>query len=138
MIHQHFRVEKEDYANAGRISSQIKQILKQLGVSSDVLRRIAISCYEAEINMIIHSYGGEVVLSLTAEGRCELRFSDTGPGIEDVEKAMTPGWSTAKATAREFGFGAGMGLPNIRRNCDEFSLTTSPQGTDLVIGFKVL
>lgn len=138
MIHQHFRVEKEDYANAGRISSQIKQMLKQLGVSSDVLRRIAISCYEAEINMIIHSYGGEVVLSLTAEGRCELRFSDTGPGIEDVDKAMTPGWSTAKATAREFGFGAGMGLPNIKRNCDEFSLTTSSQGTELVIGFKVL
>lgn len=138
MIHQHFNVEKEDYANAGRISSQIKQMLKQLGVSSDVLRRIAISCYEAEINMIIHSYGGEVVLTLSNEGKCELRFSDLGPGIEDIEKAMTPGWSTAKASAREFGFGAGMGLPNIKRNCDDFDLTTSPEGTTLVIGFKVL
>ncbi|MDP3304457.1 MAG: ATP-binding protein [Erysipelotrichaceae bacterium] len=138
MIHQHFNVEKEDYANAGRISSQIKQMLKQLGVSSEVLRRIAISCYEAEINMIIHSYGGEVVLTLSAEGKCELRFSDMGPGIDDIEKAMTPGWSTAKASAREFGFGAGMGLPNIKRNCDEFDLVTSPAGTTLVIGFKVL
>ncbi len=138
MLDLKFAVEKEDYANAGKVSSQIKNTLKQLGVSADVLRRIAISCYEAEINMIIHSNGGEIMLSLSADGKCELTFKDCGPGIEDLEKAMTPGWSTAKDRAREFGFGAGMGLPNIKRVSDEFSIQSSIEGTTLVLGFTVL
>ncbi len=138
MVEQKYRIDKEDYANAGRVSSQIKQTLKQLGVPADTLRRIAISCYEAEINMIIHSDGGEIMLYLSAEGLCTLVFKDIGPGIIDIEKAMTPGWSTAQEKARQFGFGAGMGLPNIKRNTDEFDIQSSPTGTELTLRFYIV
>ena len=94
------------------------------------------TCYEAEINMIIHSYGGEVVLEISEEG-VYLSFNDCGPGISDVEKAMMPGYSTASGKALEFGFGAGMGLPNIKRVADTFDLQTSSQGTCLRIGFRI-
>ncbi len=136
MIEMNYVIHREDYANAGRVSSQIKQLLKQIGLQSDLLRRIAVACYEAEINMIIHSYGGKIDLFIDDS---EIRFSfvDIGPGIPDVQKALQPGWSTASEKAREFGFGAGMGLPNIKRMADEFDLTSSESGTNLTIAFKV-
>ncbi len=137
MFDQHYFVIKDDYANAGKVSTNIKTLLKQLGVDSNILRRIAVACYEAEINMIIHSYGGEIILTILDEGYVNLMFHDHGPGIEDIEKAMTPGYSTASKSAREFGFGAGMGLPNIKRMSDTFDLTTSTSGTRLKIGFKI-
>jgi len=136
MIEMNYVIHREDYANAGKVSSQIKQLLKQIGIQSDLLRRIAVACYEAEINMIIHSYGGKISLNINDS---EIRFSfiDIGPGIPDVQKALQPGWSTASEKAREFGFGAGMGLPNIKRMADEFELTSSESGTNLTIAFKV-
>lgn len=136
MIEMNYVIHREDYANAGKVSSQIKQLLKQIGIQSDLLRRIAVACYEAEINMIIHSYGGKINLNINDN---EIRFSfvDIGPGIPDVQKALQPGWSTASEKAREFGFGAGMGLPNIKRMADEFELTSSESGTNLTIAFKV-
>lgn len=138
MFEQKYSIVYEDYANAGKASSAIKSSLKQLGIAPDVLRRIAVACYEAEINLIIHSNGGEILLEIDEEnGKVILHFDDTGPGIEDLEKALTPGWSTANATAREFGFGAGMGLPNIKRVSDDFDVSTSHQGTHLTIGFNV-
>lgn len=137
MFNQTFIVNKDDFANAGKVSTKIKSILKQLGVASDVLRRIAVACYEAEINLIIHSYGGEIVLEISEDGVVYLSFNDKGPGINDIEKALTPGFSTASTQAREFGFGAGMGLPNIKRVSDIFDINTSPAGTNLKIGFNI-
>ena len=137
MFKQHYIVNREDFGNAGKISSNVKSLLKQLGVDSKVLRRIAIACYEAEINMIIHSFGGEIILQVSKDGMVYLSFNDSGPGIEDVEKALTPGYSTASKEAREFGFGAGMGLPNIKKVSDVFDIQTSKSGTHLKIGFKI-
>ncbi len=137
MFNQTFIVNREDFSNAGKVSTKVKGLLKQLGVPSDVLRRIAVACYEAEINMIIHSYGGEIILEITEDGMVYISFNDIGPGINDIEKALTPGFSTASTTAREFGFGAGMGLPNIKRVSDTFDIQTSPAGTNLKIGFKI-
>lgn len=137
LFHQDYQVEREDYANAGRVSSSIKGLLKQMGLNPSVLRNIAVACYEAEINMIIHSMGGEIILNIGEDGLLSIHFNDHGPGISDLEKAMSPGWSTASEKAREFGFGAGMGLPNIKRVSDEFDIKTSPQGTQLMIGFRI-
>lgn len=137
LFHQNYQVEREDYANAGRVSSSIKGLLKQMGLNPSVLRNIAVACYEAEINMIIHSEGGEIILNIAEDGLLSIHFNDCGPGISDLEKAMSPGWSTASDKAREFGFGAGMGLPNIKRVSDEFDIKTSPQGTQLMIGFRI-
>ncbi|MEG0177238.1 ATP-binding protein [Anaerorhabdus sp.] len=137
MINQVFMVERDDYANAGKVSSQIKQILSQIGIPVDILRRVAVACYEAEINMIIHAWGGNITLTLEDDGKLQLCFRDPGPGIPDVEKALTPGWSTASEKARQLGFGAGMGLFNIKRVSDHFDLQTSTDGTVLTIGFEV-
>lgn len=137
MLSERYEVARDDYANAGRVSSQVKQYLSSLGVSSDVLRRIAVACYEAEINMIIHAWGGAINLNVTDDGVIQLIFKDVGPGITDLEKALTPGWSTASEEARFFGFGAGMGLVNIKRVSDEFDIVSSEEGTTLTIGFKV-
>ena len=137
MFEQNYPVQKDDYANAGRVSSAIKSTLKQLELNPEVLRRIAVACYEAEINMIIHSNGGDILFEINDEGILKITFKDVGPGIPDIEKALTPGWSTADDKAREFGFGAGMGLPNIKRVSDSFDIATSSQGTTLAIGFKL-
>lgn len=136
MIEQRYAIGHADYANAGKVSSQIKSFLKQIGLDPTLLRRIAVACYEAEINMIIHSYGGEITLAMD-ENSLDLNFNDNGPGIPDVEKAMTPGWSTASDKAREFGFGAGMGLPNIKRMADTFEIQSTQSGTHVHIAFKV-
>jgi anti-sigma regulatory factor (Ser/Thr protein kinase) len=137
MITYSFNVERENFVDAGVVSSKVKRILKQIGIPAAVLRNIAVACYEAEINMIIHSYGGEITLDIDDEGNVTLVFADVGPGIPDVEKALTPGWSTASAQARQMGFGAGMGLVNIKRVSDAFDLQTSPSGTTITITFRV-
>lgn len=137
MITYSFNVERENFVDAGVVSSKVKRILKQIGIPSAVLRNIAVACYEAEINMIIHSYGGEITLDIDDEGNVTLVFADVGPGIPDVEKALTPGWSTASEQARQLGFGAGMGLVNIKRVSDKFDLQTSPNGTTITITFMV-
>ena len=137
MITYSFNVERENFVDAGVVSSKVKRILKQIGIPTAVLRNIAVACYEAEINMIIHSYGGEITLDIDDEGNVTLVFADVGPGIPDVEKALTPGWSTASAQARQLGFGAGMGLVNIKRVSDAFDLQTSPSGTTITITFRV-
>jgi len=137
ILQKEFRVERDDYANAGMASRQIKSTLKQVGVDPKVMRRIAVAAYEAEINMIIHAWGGVVYLDVTEDGMIHLIFQDNGPGIPDLEKAMTPGWSTASKKARELGFGAGMGLPNIKRVSDEFTIESSPAGTSIFLTFRV-
>ncbi len=132
---QVYHVEKDDYESAGMISSQIKRTLKQMGLDNKLLRNVAIACYEAEINLIIHSDGGDVTFGVDDEGVISLSFDDVGPGIPDLDLALSPGWSTASAKARDFGFGAGMGLVNMKRVASEFDIKSSPQGTHLLMRF---
>ena len=121
-----YRIEGNDYMEAGSASNNIKNTLKMLGINSDVCRRAAVVLYEAEMNLVIHA-GGGTLKALISEDRVDLYAIDEGPGIPDIEKAMTAGFTTASDHARVMGFGAGMGLPNIKRNSDEFDIK-SEQG----------
>ena len=116
-----YRIEGNDYMEAGSASNNIKNTLKMLGIDSDVCRRAAVVLYEAEMNLVIHA-GGGILKALISEDRVDLYAIDEGPGIADLDKAMVAGYTTASDHAREMGFGAGMGLPNIKRNSDEFGL----------------
>ena len=135
IFHKDYEVVRDDFANAGTASSDIKRTLSTLGFQSAVLRRIAIASYEAEINLLIHAWGGNINLDVFDNGTVQLIFKDPGPGIPDLEKAMTPGWSTANQKAREMGFGAGMGLPNMKNVSDNFDIQSSPAGTTITMSF---
>ena len=116
-----FEVGSEDFSLAGRASSELKRVLSRLGIGPESIRRASIAMYEGEINMVIHA-GGGVIEAEIEKGHVAIVLSDTGPGIPDIGLAMTEGWSTAPDRYRELGFGAGMGLPNMKRNCDEFEI----------------
>lgn len=137
ILHFDYHVDQGDYTRAGKVSSKIKQALSSIGINRKILRNIAVASYEAEINMIIHAYGGSIHVDVYDDGTLVIQFNDLGPGIENVEQAMVPGYSTASDQAREMGFGAGMGLPNMKRVCDEFTIETSPEGTHLTMLFKI-
>ena len=131
-----YDVTGRDFTNAGRASTSIKETLKRLGVPSSVVRRVAIASYEAEMNVVMYAIRGRMLLSVSPED-VTLEVADEGPGIENIELAMQEGYSTATQEMREMGFGAGMGLPNIRRNADEFDLTSKVgRGTRLFIRVK--
>jgi len=119
-----FAVARHDFAAAGEVASRVKQVLRQLGIASDLVRRAAVATYEAEMNLVIHSDGGKVVLRVDS-GRIVVEACDLGPGIPDIELAMREGYSTASDEVREMGFGAGMGLPNMRRCSDSFTIDSS-------------
>lgn len=126
-----YRIEGNDFMVAGAASNNIKNTLKMLGIASDICRRVAIITYEAEINLVIHA-GGGMLQALISEDHVDLVIRDEGPGIADINKAMTEGYSTATEQAREMGFGAGMGLPNIKRNSDTFDIESEVgKGTTL-------
>ena len=133
---QEIRLEYElkalHFNAAGEASSKTKRVLQQIGVRADVVRRIAISAYEAEMNVIIHSLGG-VMRVLIFPDRTEITFEDQGPGIADVNLAMKEGYSTAPDYVREMGFGAGMGLPNMARCADQFSIES-----EVGVGTKII
>ncbi|SDE74105.1 ATP-binding protein [Sporomusa acidovorans] len=114
-----------DFDSAGEASSKIKRTLQQLGVRPEIIRRIAISAYEAEMNVIIHAYRGVIRAEIFSD-RTELCVEDEGPGIRDVDLAMQEGYSTAPDHIREMGFGAGMGLPNMARCTDTLDIQTTP------------
>jgi anti-sigma regulatory factor (Ser/Thr protein kinase) len=131
-----YDVIADDYQTAGGASSNIKETLKMLGVPSPICRRAAIIAYEAEMNLVIHGGGGRIMVKIDDQ-KIEIMTVDQGPGIPDVEKALREGFTTASDKAREMGFGAGMGLPNIRRNADEFSIETEVgKGTKLRTGIN--
>lgn len=130
-LRQEYPVEAGDFVRAGEASADIKRKLKYLGVPGAVLRRVAVASYEAEINLVIHSQGGVLLLEMDGTQVC-LTSSDRGPGIADVALAMQEGYSTAGEEARNMGFGAGMGLPNMRRNADSFHIR-SAEGCGTVI-----
>ncbi len=112
-LHYTFDVHAGDFAKAGDASSRVKRILQQIGVGPEIVRRVAVACYEAEMNVVIHAHGGTVTLDADLQ-RIIVRVDDQGPGIEDIDQAMMPGFSTAPDSVREMGFGAGMGLPNMK------------------------
>lgn len=137
MLHREYQVERGDFMRAGEASADIKRRLKQLGVPSTVLRRVAVASYEVELNLVIHSLGGELALEVEP-GWVHLTSRDVGPGIPDLDLAMREGYSTANEEARSLGFGAGMGLPNMKRNADDFHITSSVgEGTVIQMGFKL-
>lgn len=119
----HFDVDGDDFTIAGESSAAVKKTLKQLGVASDKIRKLAISMYEAEINMVIHASGGVIDVYITPD-KIRAVLKDEGPGIPDVERAMQEGYSTASNKVRELGFGAGMGLPNMKKYADDMKIDT--------------
>ncbi len=131
-----YQVYHEDYHNAGLVSSEIKKYLTQIGLSPRLIRKIVICCYEAEMNLVIHSLGGFIKLFIDKE-KIRLLSEDTGPGIEDIELAMKEGYSTASQSVRERGFGAGMGLPNMKKNSDVMKITSSPNGTIVILSWVI-
>ena len=122
-LHYHYEVSGEDFTQAGHASSDIKAKLKLMGVDSKIIRRTAVAMYEGEINLFIHAGGGEIDVDITAD-KITVVLSDHGPGIADVDKAMQAGYSTATKKVREMGFGAGMGLPNMKENTDLMEIDT--------------
>jgi serine/threonine-protein kinase RsbT len=113
-----YNIEAGNFTKAGDASSSFKKILKQLNVDPQIIKRIVVSLYEGEVNIVAHSNGGKVICDVDTS-RVNIQLIDVGPGIPDIEKAMQAGFSTASAKVREMGFGAGMGLQNIKNNADE-------------------
>lgn len=133
---QSFAISGGDFTNAGEISSKVKKILQEAGVSSKIIRRATIATYEAEMNVVIYARRGLLTLSLTPQ-LLRISVADEGKGIEDIELAMREGYSTASEEVREMGFGAGMGLANIKRNSDDFRISSVVgQGTVLEIAIR--
>lgn len=135
--HLHFDVPGDDFTRAGEASAAVKRTLKQLGFPSDTVRRVAIAMYEGEINMVIHAGGGEADVDILPD-KVTVVLTDHGPGIPDVEKAMQEGWSTAPDNVRSLGFGAGMGLPNIKKYTDQMDILTAiGEGTTMTLTVRV-
>ena len=118
-----YQVDGEDFTRAGEASSDLKSKLKQMGVSPEAVRKVAIAMYEGEINMVIHAYGGVITVEISPE-EIVMELADKGPGIADIDKAMQAGFSTAPDNVRNLGFGAGMGLPNMKKYSDIMELET--------------
>lgn len=118
-----YPVEGDDLIGAGEASSQMKLVLKRMGFPTDVIRRASICMYEGEINMVIHADGGRAEVDVGVDN-IVIRMIDQGPGIPDIDKAMQEGWSTANEEARDLGFGAGMGLPNMKKHSDQMKIDT--------------
>lgn len=131
----HFDVDGDDFTSAGQASVQIKKNLRQLGISPDTIRRVSIAMYEGEINMVIHAGGGEADVTVS-ENYIEIVLKDQGPGIANIEQAMQEGFSTAPDTIRSLGFGAGMGLPNMKRYTDYMNIE-SEVGVGTTITMRV-
>lgn len=137
VIKQHYEVRGDDFTHAGEASGKVKSTLKQLGYDNDAVRRMAIAMYEAEINMVIHANGGVAEVEISPE-QVQVVMKDQGPGIPDISLAMREGYSTAPDNVRALGFGAGMGLPNIKKYADDMDIqSTVGVGTTITIVVKV-
>ena len=133
----HFDVDGENFTSAGQASTQVKKNLRQLGLPSDIIRRVSIAMYEGEINMVIHANGGTADMYV-GEDMIRIVLADEGPGIADVAAAMQEGYSTAPDNIRALGFGAGMGLPNMKHYSDEMIIdSVVGKGTTIELKFKV-
>ncbi|MBR3796345.1 MAG: ATP-binding protein [Clostridia bacterium] len=137
IIKETYAVAANDMSVAGDVSASIKRQMKRLGIPNQIMRRVSVCTYEAEINLVIHSDGGGIDFAISEED-IRVHVWDKGPGIPDLEKAMTEGFSTASSEVRNMGFGAGMGLPNMKRNADGFSIESEVgKGTDIVMTFNI-
>ncbi len=126
-----------DFASGGSVSIKVKNVLKDIGYPAELIRRVAIAAFEAEMNVVMYGQGGDLRL-LVASRLVRLEVEDHGPGIADLDLAMQEGWSTATAEMREMGFGAGMGLPNIQKNSQRLRINTAPgRGTRIVAEFEI-
>ena len=123
VVRFHFVVDGEDFTSAGQASVLVKKNLRQLGIDAETIRRVSIAMYEGEINMVIHAGGGVAEVKV-CDSYIEIVLDDKGPGIKDIDQAMQEGYSTASDTIRSLGFGAGMGLPNMKRYTDEMNIST--------------
>lgn len=122
-MHQEYIVIEGDFVNAGKASSSVKKTLKQLNVNPQVVKRVVVALYEAEVNAIAHAYGGKVLVDIDPD-KIRMVVADEGPGIPDIAWAMEEGHSTARPEVRDMGFGAGMGLPNMQKNVDRLNVTS--------------
>jgi len=120
-LHYTFHVHCGDFGKAGDASSRVKRVLQQIGTGPEIVRRVSVACYEAEMNVVIHAHHGMVTLDADLQ-HISITVEDEGPGIEDIDRAMVPGFSTAPDSIREMGFGAGMGLPNMKSCCNELHI----------------
>lgn len=116
-----YNIEGGNFSKAGQASSEVKKILKQLNIDAMLIKRIVVALYEAEVNVVAHAYEGMMKVAVNPE-YIEVIISDKGPGIPDISLAMQEGYSTASPKVREMGFGAGMGLPNMKKNCDRLEI----------------
>lgn len=133
----HFTVDGDDFTSAGQASVQVKKNLRSLGISPEIIRKVSIAMYEGEINMVIHAHGGTADVEVTPE-EIIIVLADKGPGIPDVDLAMQAGYSTAKDNIRSLGFGAGMGLPNMKKYSDSMEIdTTVGVGTTITMKVKL-
>lgn len=133
IIKKEYDIPANDFSLAGEASSSVRKLLTQLGVNPTIIKRTSIAMYEAELNAVIHGNGGKALVEIF-EDKIEILIYDEGPGIEDIELAMQEGYSTAPDYIREMGFGAGMGLSNIKKNSDKFVLESEPnKGTKVYI-----
>ena len=132
-----YDVPADDFTRAGEASSDVKRKLKQMGVGPDAIRKVAIAMYEGEINMVIHAKGGTITVEITTE-EIRMTLADVGPGIPDVDLAMQAGYSTAPDEVRSLGFGAGMGLPNMKKYTDSMVIDTRiGEGTTITMAVKL-
>ena len=137
MMEYDYNISGGDFSRAGFASSHLKKALKQLNIPPKLIKRIVIALYEAEMNIVAHAYEGSIKVEITPE-KIFINVKDKGPGIEDIDQAMEDGFSTASEEVREMGFGAGMGLSNIKNNSDEFEIvSTVNEGTELQIVTKI-
>ena len=123
MIHLRYEIEGGNFTKAGHASSQVKKVLKQLNIDSKLIKNIVVALYEGEVNIVAHAFNGIMEVDITPN-QIEMVLNDSGPGIPDIDQAMVEGFSTASQKVREMGFGAGMGLPNIKKNVDELKVSS--------------
>ena len=132
-VNFHFDIDGDNFTSAGEASVKIKKLLRQMEFSADVIRRVSVAMYEGEINMVIHANGGTADVNVYCD-RIEIILKDNGPGIPDINLAMQEGYSTAPDNIRSLGFGAGMGLPNMKKNTDKLEIFSTPGvGTKIVM-----
>jgi serine/threonine-protein kinase RsbT len=137
LLQEKFEIKGGDFINAGESSIKIRNILKDIGIDSNIIRRVAIVAYEAEMNVVMYARQGKMHLHVYSN-KILLKIEDKGQGIKDIDLAMQPGYSTATEEMREMGFGAGMGLPNIKKNSDKFNISSLVgKGTKLEVTIKL-
>lgn len=135
VLSQEFEIKGGDFSNAGKASTSIKEILREIGIDSSIMVRVCIAAYESEMNVVMYARRATLTLSVSPK-KLNLRLEDEGQGIADIPKAMQEGFSTATNEMREMGFGAGMGLPNIKKNADHLEISSTPgKGTSLDLTF---